>query len=219
MKAGAKKMSGLAAAPILSAVLVLSGCAIGRNVLPVEVDAGGNPPQGIALRIDAVEDARVFIANPPDRETPSLGGDEIRNKSITSRVVALKRNTLGMTTGDVLLPEGASVAGLVQAAVTRGLRESGYRVLGTGDAGYEQAVPIKLRVEQFWSWSATGVFAITLSNRAVVGAQGGIPPLAQGRTFSSQAEASTQVTTQNDWLAIVTKGLDALTIAVKDGLR
>jgi hypothetical protein len=212
-------VSRLAAVPILSAVLVLSGCAIGRNVLPVEIDAGRNPPQGTAVRIDAVEDARVFVANPPDRETPSVGGSELGNKSITSRVVALKRNSLCMTMGDVLLAEGASVAALVQAAVTRGLRESGYRVLGAGEAGYEQAVPIKLRVEQFWSWSAAGVFAITLSNRAVVAAQGGISPLAQGRTFSSQAESSTQITTQNDWLTIVTKGLDALTVAVKDGLR
>jgi len=203
----------------MAAVFALSGCAVGRNVLPVEIDAGRNPPQGTAVRIDAVEDARVFTANPPDRETPSLGGAEIGNKSITSRVVALKRNTLGMTMGDVLLPEGSSVAGLVQAAVTRGLRESGYRVLGAGDAGYEQAVPIKLRVEQFWSWSSTGAFAITLRNRAVVAAQGGISPLAQGRTFSSRAEASTQLTTQDDWLAIVAKGLDALTAAAKEGLR
>jgi len=53
----------------------------------------------------------------------------------------------------------------------------------------------------------------------VVAAQGGISPLAQGRTFSSRAEASTQLTTQDDWLAIVAKGLDALTAAAKEGLR
>lgn len=206
-------------ATILSAHLVLSGCAFGRNVLPIDVDVGRNPLQGMAVRIDSVEDARAFAAEPSGREVPSVAGGDLGDKSITSRVVARKHNTLGMVLGDVVLPEGSSVTALVQGAITRGLRESGYRVLGTGDAGYEQAAPIKLRVEQFWSWSVPGVFSITLINRAVVAAQGTISPLAQGRTFSSQAEGSTQIVTEGDWASIVAKGLDALTISVKDALR
>lgn len=209
----------LAAATIVLAHLVLAGCATGRSILPAGVDAGRNPAQGTAVRIDAVEDARVFTVSPPSPDSPSLMGNEIGDKSVTSRAVGRKRGGFGAALGDVLLPEGSSVAALVQSAVARGLRESGYRVLDRGDPGYEGAVPIKVRVEQFWSWFNPGFAAVTLTNRAAVNLQGAISPLAQGRTFSSQAVNTMQVVVESDWVAIVNKGLDALATAVKDGVR
>lgn len=171
------------------------------------------------MRIDAVEDARAFTVSPPSPDMPSLMGNEIGNKSVTSRAVGRKRGGFGAALGDVLLPEGSSVATLVQSAVARGLRESGYRVLDRGDPGYEQALPIKVRVEQFWSWFNPGFAAVTLTNRAAVNLQGAISPFAQGRTFSSQVMNSMQVVVESDWVAIVNKGLDALATAVKDGVR
>jgi hypothetical protein len=209
----------LAAATIVLAHLVLAGCATGRSVVTAGIDAGANPAQGTAVRIDAVEDARAFTVSPPSPAMPSLMGNEIGDKSVTSRAVGRKRGGFGAALGDVLLPEGTSVAALVQSAVARGLRESGYRVLERGDPGYERAVPIKLRVEQFWSWFNPGFAAVTLTNRAAVNLQGAITPLAQGRTFSSQAVNTMQVVVESDWVAIVNKGLDALATAVKDGVR
>ena len=48
--------------------LVLAGCATGRSVLRADIDPGHNPPQGTAVRIDTVRDARVFTARPPSAE-------------------------------------------------------------------------------------------------------------------------------------------------------
>jgi len=209
----------LAVAMTLLVHLVLAGCATGRSELSAGIDAGQNPVQGMAVRIDSVQDARVFMDRPPSPDMPSLMTNDINNKSITSRAVGRKRGGMGRALGDVLLPEGTTVATLVEATVARGLRESGYRVLRLGDTGYEQAIPITVRVEQFWSWFNPGFAAVTLTNRTLVSVQGAIPPLAQSRQFSSQVQNSMQMVVESDWLAIVNKGLEALAAAVRDGIR
>ena len=206
----------------LSAVALsaaLTGCATGRSVLDAGIDAGRNPSQGTPVRIESTQDARTFSVRPPSADLPSLMDDQVGNRAITSRAVGRKRGGFGAALGDVLLPEGSTVAGLVQSAVTRGMRDAGYRVLGRGEAGYEQAAPVTVRVEQFWSWFAPGAFSVTLTNRAVVSMQGSMTPLAKGRTFSSQATEGMAAVVDSDWQAIVNKGLDALARSVRDGLR
>ncbi|MBW8906640.1 MAG: flagellar biosynthesis protein [Betaproteobacteria bacterium] len=208
------------AAIALACAVLLGGCAAGRSVLPAGIDAGPNPAQGTAVRIAAVEDARVFSVRPPSPDQPSLMEDaEIDNKAITSRAVGRKRGGLGAALGDVLLPENTTVAALVQTALTRGLREAGYRVIASGEPGYEQAVPIRARVEQFWSWFSPGFAAVTLSNRAAVNLQGPLPPLEQGSAFRSEVSNNMQVVLESDWTEIVNKGLDALATAVRTGMR
>jgi len=204
---------------VLAHAVLLGGCATGRSVVSPGIDAGANPSQGTAVRIDTVDDARVFAVKPPSADMPSLMNNEIDDKTITSRAIGRKRGGMGKALGDVLLPEGTSVASLVQVAVARGLRESGYRVLGRGDPGYEQAVPIRARVEQFWTWFNPGFASVTLTNRAAVNLRGDVPPLAQGRTFSAETVESMQMVVDSDWTAIVNKGLDALAAKIKDGLR
>jgi len=207
-------------AAALGCVVLLGGCATGRSVLPAGIDAGANPAQGTAVRIAAVEDARVFAVKPPSADLPSLMEDsEITNKAITSRAVGRKRGGMGAALGDVLLPEGASVAALVQAAITRGLRQAGYRVLASGDPGYDQAVPIRAQVEQFWSWFSPGFAAVSLNNRAAVNLQGALPPIQQGRTFRTDATNSMQVALESDWVDIVNKGLDALATLIATEMR
>ena len=204
----------------LGCVAVLSGCATGRSVLPAGIEAGANPAQGTAVRIAAVEDARVFTVKPPQADMPSLMEDsEIGNKAITSRAVGRKRGGFGAALGDVLLPEGASVSALVQTAITRGLRQAGYRVLASGDPGYEQAVPIQARVDEFWSWFSPGFAAVSLNNRATVNLQGALPPLQQGRTFRSEAANSMQVVVESDWAEIINKGLESLAATIATGMR
>jgi hypothetical protein len=208
------------AALALGGVVLLGGCATGRSVLPAGIEAGANPAQGTAVRIAAVEDARIFTVKPPQADMPSLMEDsEIANKAITSRAVGRKRGGLGAALGDVLLPEGTTVASLMQTAITRGLREAGYRVLASGDPGYEQAVPIRARVDEFWSWFSPGFAAVTLSNRATVNLQGGLPPLQQGRTFRSEAANSMQMVDESDWAAIGNKGLEAHATNISTGMR
>lgn len=99
---------------ILGTLLWLSGCATTRSEISVETNDGINSQKGMAVRIDAVKDARVFQIKPPNPDIPSLKDDGILNKAITSRAIARKRNTYGKGLGDVLLPEGQTVAGLTE---------------------------------------------------------------------------------------------------------
>jgi hypothetical protein len=126
---------------------------------------------------------------------------------------------MGAALGDVLLPEGTSVAALVQTAISRGLRQAGYRVLASGDPGYEQAVPIRARIEQFWSWFSPGFAAVSLNNRAAVNLQGALPQIEQGRTFRAEVTNAMQVALESDWTEIVNKGLDALATTIGTGTR
>jgi hypothetical protein len=213
-------LARLFAVAALGGVVLLGGCAAGRSVLPAGIDASANPAQGTAVRITAVEDARVFTVKPPSADMPSLMEDsEIADKAITSRAVGRKRGGLGAALGDVLLPEGTSVATLVRTAISRGLRQAGYRVLASGDPGYEQAVPIRARIEQFWSWFSPGFAAVSLNNRADVNLQGALPPIEQGRTFHAEVTNAMQVALDSDWTEIVNKGLDALATTIGTGMR
>ena len=230
---GEMSRHNLAVTAVVVAHLVLAGCATGRSVLPTGsdpgqnqaqgtavrgIDAGQNPAQGTAVRIDAVQDTRVFSIRPPSPDVPSLMDNKINDKSITSRAVGRKRGGFGKALGDVLLPEGTTVSMLVQSTVTRALRESGYRVLGRGDPDSEQAVPISVRIDQFWAWFNPGFASVTLTCRATVQLQGSIPPLEQGRSFTAQEQKSMQLVVDSDWVEIVNKGLDGLAANIKQGI-
>jgi hypothetical protein len=213
-------LARLIAVAALGGAVLLGGCAAGRSVLPAGIDAGANPAQGTAVRIAAVEDARVFTVKPPSADMPSLMEDsEIADKAITGRAVGRKRGGMGAALGDVLLPEGTSVTALVQTAISRGLRQAGYRVLASGDPGYERAVPLRARIEQFWSWFSPGFAAVSLNNRAAVNLQGALPQIEQGRTFHAEVTNAMQVALESDWTEIVNKGLDALATTIGTGMR
>ena len=85
--------------------------------------------------------------------------DQIGNDAIRARAYGRKRNSYGMALGDVMLPEGQTVAGMTQAVVTRSLRESGYRVVDRNDADYAQAKPLTVRVNKLWVWQDLTAFA------------------------------------------------------------
>src|SRR6202012_1854397 len=98
---------------------------------------------------------------------PSLKDDDINNKSVTSRAIGRKRSGWGEAPGDGLLPEGDSVSARVGAALADGFRQAGYRVLASGDAGYDQAVPVTATIKQYWSWEEMG-FVFGLNCRAEI---------------------------------------------------
>jgi hypothetical protein len=201
-------------------VALLSGCAAGRTVVPASIDSGLNPVQGTAVRIEPVQDARIFAVKPPSPDTPSLMEDnEIGDKTITSRAVGRKRGGFGAALGDVLLPEGQTVPLLVEAAVARALRESGYRVIERDGPGHEQAVPIAVRIDRFWSWFNPGFASVTLSFRGAIFLRGDIPQMENGRLVSTQLQEHMQAVFESDWQAIVNKGLESLVTATKEILR
>jgi hypothetical protein len=210
----------LAVAIHLSAIILLSGCAAGRTVVPASIDSGQNPSQGTAVRIDTVQDARVFSISPPSPDMPSLmNDDEIGNKSITSRAVGRKRGGFGAALGDVLLPEGQTVPMLVESAVARALRESGYRVVERGSAGHEQAVPIAVRIDQFWSWFNPGFASVTLSFRGAIFVKGDVSQIEKGQPVITQVQDQMSAVFESDWQVIVNKGLQSLVAATKEILR
>ena len=141
------------------AVAALAGCVSTRDTLATRFEPAVNPAQGVAVRIDKVEDLRRFQIKPASPATPSLMDDQIGNDAIRARAYGRKRNSYGMALGDVMLPEGQTVAGMTQAVVTRSLRESGYRVVDRNDADYAQAKPLTVRVNKLWVWQDLTAFA------------------------------------------------------------
>jgi len=207
----------------LCSVLVaalLTGCAAGRTVVPAGIGAGSNPAQGEAVRLEEVRDARTFSASPPSPEMPSLmNADEIQTPAITRRAVARKRGGFGNALGDVLLPEGQSVAQLVSEAVSRAFRVSGYRVLAPGDADYASAVPVQVRIDKFWSWFTPGFASVALEFQGEIFLKGALPPLREGRAVSASLEERMQAVFEDDWRAIVNKGLERLSVETGAVLR
>lgn len=204
---------------LLSIVLLLGGCAAGRSVVTTAFDPGVNPATGTTVRIEPVEDARVFTAAPPQADMPSLmNADELGNKAITSRAIARKRGGFGAALGDVLLPEGESVQQLSRAAVTRALRETGYRVAAPGESGYADAIPIRVRIDEFWSWFSPGFAQVAVSFRGKLHLQGNIGPVAAGASYSAEVQDRMQAVFESDWAAVVTKGVAALSESVRKGL-
>lgn len=199
--------------------LALSGCAMGRGVAPVESITADNPTSGAAVKIAAVEDARVFAIDPRDPSTPSLRDDAISDTSITSRAFARKRGGFGQAMGDVVLPEGQTVAKLVGDAVATGFRRAGYRVLGPNDAGYDKATPVSAQIKQFWSWFTPGMFSVTVSHRSEVRLAAPGTPLAVETTFFGSAETSGMAATESDFQTVSRQGLETIAAKITEAQR
>lgn len=210
-------------AMLMALLATLAGCAMSRS----EVDlAGGSTPlpvtaqpaQGTAVKIVSVDDQRVFKVDPKTPHEPSLKDDDIANKSVTSRAIGRKRSGFGAALGDVLLPEGDSVSARVGAALADGFRQAGYRVLTSGDAGYDQAVPVTAIIKQYWSWEEIGL-ALKLNCRAEIKLDSALPALTPSQTILSQAEQDEALIVDSDWRKINNQGLQALSKKVAEMLK
>jgi uncharacterized lipoprotein YajG len=193
-----------------SAVLVLAcvgvtGCATNRGVLNVQTQVPPNPTSGKAVKIVTVVDQRKFEAASRNPSVPSLKDSDIANKAITERAIARKRNTYGKALGDILLPEGQTVEGLVRDALTRAFRESGYRVVEEGDA-----TPIEVEVDQFWAWFTPGFWAASLEFEAKIKIKGDVKPFGKGESIRGYVLLHTQAAGTSAWMNIVTKGIENL---------
>jgi hypothetical protein len=135
-----------------AALLLLAGCAVGRSTVEITPPSAVNPDGGAYARIISVDDLRKFEVKPDDAGTPSLqNATEITDPGITARALARKRGGFGMALGDILLPPGQSVAGLIRAAARKALADKGYAVVEAGSPHYGTAVPINIDIVQFWS--------------------------------------------------------------------
>jgi hypothetical protein len=190
--------------------LVLSGCATTRGILDVPVPESANPATGVAVRIATVTDDRKFELHPQQPSIPSLKDGHIEDRALTSRAIARKRNGYGKALGDILLPEGRTVAGVTEAAVARGLRAAGVRVLEEGQPGYEEAAPLAVDIQQFWAWFTPGFFAAHLEFEARVTVTGPVAPFQEGQAFRGYVRLATQAATGSAWQSTIQKGLGDL---------
>lgn len=142
---------------VLGCVAFLGACATSRSVVQIEEpDTIENPTEGVEVRILEVNDKRQFEIDPPRPDIPSLANDEIDDDAITARAYARKRNTYGMALGDVLIPEGKTVADAIAKTVENGFQAAGYRVLTPVDPNYDKAADVKVDIAEFWSWFEPG---------------------------------------------------------------
>lgn len=211
------KSTGLAIAFAISSLL-MGGCATSRSVVAPQIATSANTAQGPAVRIEKVEDQRVFLIAPGTPDVPSLSDDAIQDKATTARAIARKRNTYGKALGDVLLPEQQTVSGLTQTAIEQGFREAGYRVISKGQPGYDEAIPVSANIKQFWAWMNPGFWAISLEQRSEIVVKAPIKQFETGATINAQAKESMQFAGEDAWNEIVTKGLADLIRSLKTKL-
>lgn len=160
---------------ILLLGILVTGCAVGRGVLDVRVPEAANPDTTALVKITEVTDRRVFELDPPMPSTPSLKDGEINDRAVTSRAVARKRGGYGNAMGDIVLPEGRTVAQLTREVLAKALRQAGYRVVAEGEPGYAGARPLGASIWQFWAWVTPGAFLVAVEHQALLELEGDWP--------------------------------------------
>ncbi len=210
-------MSSLRLLILLSAVLVVSGCATSRGTIDIAVTETANPAEGTAVVITSVRDNRIFELDPRQPSTPSLKGDEIFDTAITSRAIARKRNSYGAALGDILLPEGETVADLVKGVVANALRQTGYRVLDDSPSDGEFAV-LEVGIEKFWSWFNPGFWSIATNFEAAITLSSDDPRLVVS-LVTAEFRDKAMTAGEGQWRMTIESGLVALREALHQELN
>ena len=125
--------------------LALCACLPANMVVDVRVpeyavsqDLAGAPVAFLQIR-----DRRIFRAAPVNPSLPSLAGGDTDDDD-TARAIARESNAYGVPMGDVLLPEGRTVAMIIEEALTQGFDDAGHPVVKPGQPAYERAIPLEV---------------------------------------------------------------------------
>jgi len=201
---------------VLGAVMlaVLTGCATTRSELDVSVPkpAVQAATNGKKVIISTV-DERVFQLDPRQADIPSLKNGEINDKSITERAFGRKRNSFGKGMGDVVLPSGRTVSGLVGEAVASAYRQAGYEVVSGAPAA--DATQVKVRIVEFWSWFSPGFASVAVNNKSHLKIEGEGASDLDVVTLKSD---NMQMVVESDWQKITEAGLQEITRETKGKL-
>lgn len=203
----------LMAAVTLTAVLLMTGCATSRSEIKLQSPVIAAPATTATstrpvVVIGKITDERVFAEAPDDPSVPTLGfgGADKATDDVKARAVGRKRNSWGKALGDVLLQSGQTVESVVRENLVAAFQQAGYQVKDEGDAGPSPLV-VDAHIKQFWSWFTPGAFVITLSNNIATDLV--INGSAKPEVVSTHVEEHFAAATEDDWMKIVTKGLDA----------
>jgi hypothetical protein len=198
------------------ALSILAGCAVGRGTVDVSAPQGTNPATGKYVRIDSVQDKRTFTVAPPSADMASLDPDEDSSDASKARAIGRKRGGFGKALGDVVLPEGKTVSGLVEGALATGFQQAGYIIVKQGDPNFATATPVTAQIIDFWAWFQPGFWSVTTNQKSELQLSGDVGALHGAQTFKTRVSESKQVVVSSDWREIVEKGLSAITLQTKD---
>lgn len=179
---------------------VATGCAATRSVVDLKPgEEINNPTDGQIVKLLSVEDKRVFEEKPRIPEIPSLDPEKINDPSIKARAIARKRNSYGAAMGDVLLPEGKTVALLMEKEVVNAFKEAGYRIAEPNDPDYGIATPVQVDINKFWSWFIVGLARV--GNQAEIRLEGELGKGTQAHVISNNYESEPHfVVTESVWI-------------------
>lgn len=199
--------------------LISTGCAMNRSVVSVPLEQIDEPTQGTIVVINSVTDQRLFELDPELPSTPSLKDGAIGDKTLTVRAFARKRNTYGVAMGDVLLPEGESVATLVKQSLTNTLRATGYRVRDGEEDIPADALSLDVDIKKFWCWMEPGFWYITSNFQAELELRGPFFKSGNLETVEIKTNDGHQVITDNDYIKTTQVGLESLMSQIKEKLK
>ena len=209
-------------AALLSSVLLLGGCATSRSVLDIPTPtqkattASAGSPE---VLIGAVNDRRMFEANPASPSIPSLDPSEDQSDSIKARSVGRKRNTFGKALGDILLKEGQSVETLTRDSLRQAFAEKGYKVLNNKEQATSKTLVVDTEIDKFWSWMNPGFAAITLSTEISTNMTIKSPDGSVKETVSVKASDNYQTGMEGNWVEVINKALRLYVEEVKAKLK
>jgi hypothetical protein len=144
---------------------------------------------------------------------------EINDPKVIARAVGRKRGGFGAALGDVALPEGTTVAGLVRNATQTALQDKGYRVVNETSPDYAAALPLALDIEQFWAWFTPGFVSVTASFKTRV-IMTGSPVFRNAReAIDAGANRSDIAVTEAVWTDVIQTGLADLVAKMRERIR
>lgn len=187
---------------------LLSGCAIRGSEFDVPVapvtKASVAPTKAKVAVVD-VRDLRQFVIDPRSPYIPSLEDDDVDNKAKTERALGRKRDTYGRAGGNVTLPPGKTVSGVVVQVLESALADKGYAVVQKGDDGYDTALPLSADIKEFWAWSNPG-WMVRITFESVIALTGPWPVPETEREVSAQAYYEGMLVAPSDWEALLKNG-------------
>jgi sulfur carrier protein ThiS len=196
----------------------LAACAVNRSIVDVSALPAYATEAKQVVTIIEIRDLRQFTASPRDPAMPSLASEaDTHDPAVTARSVGRKRSSYGTHAGDVLLPEGKTVADLVRNAATTALREKGYTVVD--DPALPGVVPLSIDIEQFWAWFTPGLLHVTVEFDSRLRIYGGDMFERTPTMVTGHAEIADIVASDGTWSTAIQRGLDNLTLNLKDELE
>lgn len=205
----------LLVAVVAASAAFLGGCATDRSVLSIAVpdaEAPINVDRG-TVYIQSVMDQRRFEENPSTQDIPSLGFGGAANATaeVKLRAIGRKRNGFGKAIGDMLLPEGQNVEGVIREALEKAFLETGFEVLHDESKIDPKTFVIDVEIRQFWAYMTPGFWALTLSSDITtdldIGTSTKTPSRGRSETIVVKSSGRYQLGTEGNWSEVISKSV------------